>query len=207
MYAYGMHHEEPIPDYSFLNEEAAKKSRVPKLPSGNSKMSRIVIVCSGFILMIVFLAVLFNFLGRGSRQTQARMFSLAAEQQEIIRVSDIGVQEARTTKVKTFANNTNLNMQSTQSQLTEIVKTYASAPKPADLKAKLNEKTDELFEVAKQNNRFDEVFSAQLTDQLLAYQKSLRAAKNSVDTADKETLEELAKQIDGLLAGIVNEQN
>lgn len=134
--------------------------------------------------MVFIVTVAMSMMKKGPTNTDY-LLAVAAEQNEIIRVSDIALKEATGIEARNIAMTTKLSLRSDQSSLTAALK----AQKVKMPKAGKNAKTDQMLTEATQNNRFDEVYLKYIQAELVQYQKKIGTAyKTTVSKQLKETL-------------------
>ncbi len=110
----------------------------------------------------------------GKGDTQA-LITAAKQQQELIRVAEIGINKAKTQDAKNIAITTKLALSSQQAEMQAAIKTAGLNPKKV-LTSSISTETDQALTAAEQNNRFDEEFLKVMSESLIAYQKSVKAA-------------------------------
>jgi hypothetical protein len=173
--------------YEFLQEQ--QKQKRPLIPGGNSKKTRIIIVAAGAALLLIVGMILLAVLSSAGGGNKQDLLKAAQEQQELIRVSTIGVQKARDPAVLNRAITTQLTLQSDQAQLLAIAKKQGFKFSQKDLNLGKQAKTDALLKSAEQANRFDETFNAELLSELSNYQTTLKKIyDNAPDKAAKDNL-------------------
>jgi hypothetical protein len=173
--------------YDFImNEQPPKKS----LFSGNSMKQRIMIVVGGGLVLLIIFMVIFSVLAGNKKTNIQELVAIAQQQSELIRISGIGVQKARSTTAKNLAITTQLSITSEQQALVATLKNQGRKLSSKDLALGKNSKTDTLLTQGEQNNRFDEVFIDEIQKELLAYQKSVKSAyQSATNTKVKQALQ------------------
>lgn len=191
----------PSGHYDFiLNPPSTKKKHL--LPTSNSPKQRILIaVAFGGVMLIVLILVIGMLFG--SKNNSATLIDLAAQQSEIIRVSDIGANKAKTPAAKNLAITTKLSLQTTQNQTLDHLKKLKNTVGTKELAQKKNTKTDQQLDAAAVNNKFDEIFIQIIRSSLSDYRT---AVKKLYDTTSSKTEKQfLASSYNG--AGIlINEK-
>lgn len=168
-------------DFIFAPKQSAKKSL---LPTGGSKKVRILIVgVVAFILLLAIFSVV-GFIDNAGKGDTASLISAAKQQQELIRISKVGVDKARTQDAKNIAITTLLALESEQDDMKTAIEAAGLKPNSV-LKGGNNTKTDQALTTAEQNNRFDEEFLKIMTESLVSYQK---AVKDAYDGATSKKL-------------------
>lgn len=174
--------------YDFIfNGQPPKKSL---LPGQNSKTARILLVAGGGVALVLIAVVVISLLSGSGGATTAVLTNIAKQQNELIRISEIGDKKARSSEAQNLAATTKLSLKSDQASLLASmgrkkpsVKILAEGQKPT---------TDQLLTQAEQSNRFDEVFIQTVQTQLAAYRQSVKKAYD--ETSDNKTKQLLAGQ-------------
>lgn len=184
--------------YDFImSPGAGKKGFTPGDPSSMKK--RLILVVVGILGLMIVITVVMSLLFGGSSENQLQLVSLANKQNELIRVSDIGIKKAHNLEAKNLAMTTKLSLSSEQATLQAAIKKQGVKVTTAGGK---DEKTDEMLTVAEQNNRFDEEFLAHLRAALIDYQKDLKVAYDgAISKSFKDTLASQYEKA-AILAGI-----
>lgn len=149
------------------------------------KKRRIIIVAiAGSVLLMLIVIILSLALG-GGPSNKEELLSLAKQQNELIRIAEIGAQKSHESQAKNLAVISKLSLTTDQQPLIDALKAQDLKVTAADLSAGKNPKTDEALKVAEQANRFDEVFITTMQSQLTTYQKSLKKAHDNPATGKK----------------------
>jgi hypothetical protein len=178
----------PQDPYHFImnTEHQPKKSFGP---NPGSFKGRLLFVAGGGLLLIIALIMAFSLLF-GSRENNSQLLtSLTAEQQEIIRVSDLGVLGATDPATKAFAETTKLSVMTQQQSLTSYLASKKVKVTTVILASKKDATTDTALTSATANNRFDDVFTEMLKARLASYATALkRSYDSSSNQASKKIL-------------------
>ncbi len=181
--------QKPQSDYDFITNtgQAPKKSL---LPSSGSKTSRIVVVAAVALFLIIAIGALFSLLGNAGKANVAALEAAALKQNELIRVADIGIKDARTQAAKDIATTTKLSMQSQQPQMLAALETAGRKLGSKELAAGQDRSVDQALTNATQNNRFDEEFLKIIAASLTEYQTIVQRAYEGVQSPRlRESLE------------------
>lgn len=179
--------------YGFImNPQKPAPKRRNLLPDGGisslSKKQLIMFGAGGFILLAVLFTIALSVLNSGP-SNKDHLLTVVAQQNELIRVSEIAVKEARGTQARNLAQTTRLSLRSDQASLTAALKAQKVKIGGKELGSAKDPKTDQLLEEATQNNRFDEVYLEFIQKALVDYQKNLNTAyQSSVNVRLKETM-------------------
>ena len=167
----------------------------PKSPLlGGSTKSRIFIVVGAIFLLLILFGIASTILSSGKNASTVALKNVIAEQEELIRISDIGFKDALGTEARGYAITVSLTMKTSQQELTERLTATKAKMNAIDLKAKNNPKTDEALTAAQASNRYDEALTEALNDNLSKYMKDLKSTYNS--TGSEKTKAALNKAYD-----------
>lgn len=179
----------PQDPYHFIMN-ADHKSKKGLLPSANhsSLKGRLLMALgAGTILIIAF--ILFSSLVLGSKDKNAQtLIGVVAQQQEIVRVSDIGLKSATDSSTKDFAETVKLSVLSQQSELTKYLTKQKQKMTPLQIAAKKNAQTDADLTAALKNNRFDDLFKETMLSSLNEYKTALAKSYDSASNATIKTI-------------------
>ncbi len=187
-------------DFIFSPNQYAKKSL---FPGGGSKKSRIIVAAVAALVLIFLIMTVIGFLNSAAKGDTASLVSAAKQQQELIRISKIGIQKARTQDAKNIAVTTLLALESEQDDMKTAIEA-AGLKANSVLKSSGNAKTDQILTTAEQNNRFDEEFLKVMKDSLTNYQKAVKSAYDGATSKKLKTA--LTKQYESAntLAGVAS---
>lgn len=129
----------------------------------------------GATVLLIIIFIIVNLLSSAGKADTQAVINAAKQQQELIRVADIGIQKARGQQAKNLAITTKLALSSEQDDMQSAVKAAGLDPKKV-LIGSTNAQTDKALTTAEQTNRFDEEFIEIMTDSLKTYQRSVKAA-------------------------------
>lgn len=179
-------HSGPQNQYDFIVNPHKPHRR--SLFSGGSKKQRIIIAAAGLAGLLILVSIIMTVLNSAGKANTNDLVLAAQQQQELIRISDIGIKKSRTSSVKNKATTTKLTLESDQPALQAIVK-KAKRVDSKVLKLGQDASTDQTLTAAEQANRFDEVFTATLQKELSEYQQTLkRVHDSSENTRNKQML-------------------
>lgn len=166
-------------DFIFNDNKPGKKSLIPM---GGGKKGRIIVVAAGAMIVLILIFVIIGLISNAGKADTTSLISAAKQQQELIRVSKIGVDKAKTQAAKNIAVTTLLALESEQDDMQAAV-TAAGLNAKKVLVSAPNVKTDQALNTAEQNNRFDEEFLSIMTSSLITYQKSVKTAYDGATSA------------------------
>lgn len=186
------------PDYDFIfNPEQPKK----KLPLPGSKKGRIITVAVIVAVLITAGSVVAGIISNAGKADTEALVTAARQQQELIRISKLGIEKAKTGEAKNIAVTTLLALESEQDDMQAAIKTAGLNPKKV-LVGSADTKTTQALTAAEQNNRFDEEFLKVMTASLTAYQKSVKAAYDGTTSTKLKTALSAQYKSANTLAGI-----
>lgn len=172
-------------DFIFNNQQPKKNM----LPGKNPKMTRILLVAGGSIILVLLAIMVFSLLFSGGGST-AELTNIAKQQNELIRIAEIGDKKARGSDAQNLAATTKLSLKSDQTAL--LASMGRQKPLAKVLAQGQKSQTDQLLTQAEQSNRFDEAFIQTLQSQLSDYRQSVKDAYEG--TSDAKTKQLLAAQ-------------
>ena len=158
--------------YAFITNPG-KAPKKGLLPGGNSKQGRLFVVIGiavGLLTIGVIAAVVISSIGSSQK---ADWLSIAQQQQELIRVSDLG-SKAQSRDVKNLATTTNLSLLSSQATVNSLAKKNGAVVNTKTLALGKSSKTDAELKTAEQTNQFDKTFKEVLKQELNDYQRLLK---------------------------------
>lgn len=181
MYDIGMQPQTPSTGdpYDFITNPSkpAKKS----LFGGGPKLLPIVALAAIIVVVLVIGVSLLS--GGGSLKKDYT--TLLQQQTEILRISDLGLKNARSSDARNFAVITKESIYSQQGTLTKQAASVAKVKlKAKELSAGKNADTDKKLTAGEQTNKYDEVLVGVLQDSLKQYQQTL---KKIYDQTNKKT--------------------
>lgn len=171
----------------------------PQSKLGGSLKSRIILVVVGVIVLMILAMVISNLMSSADRKALANLKTVAAEQIEIIRVSELGVNDAIGSQAIGYAITVNMVVKTSQKEFDERLSAHKVKLTQLEKTSKLDKKTEELLASAASNNRYDEQLTEILDDLLQKHQKTLKAAYESSKSAEtKAVLSEVYNNAESL---------
>jgi len=173
--------QQPAPPnpYGFI----VNPEQPPKRPllGGNSVKSRALVFGGGILLLIIIAVIVMSiFSSIGSAGTN-QLKTVYAEQQELIRIAELGANNALSTDTRGFAATTLLSTRTSQQQVQSILSSRRVKLTPEEINAKQNPNVEEILTGASANNRYDETMVELLNERITNYNQALRAAYDSND--------------------------
>ncbi|MCA9329829.1 hypothetical protein KDA11_04240 [Candidatus Saccharibacteria bacterium] len=187
--------------YDFiLNNEQNQPKKSFNLFNGGSKVQRIFLFAGAGTLMLIVVMLAYSMLSSGDKSQSERLLSIAQQQTEIIRVTGLAKNKARSTATQSLASTTSITIQSSKNDITELLKKSRVKVNDKIFNSAIDPRTDETLESASLNNRYDQVFTEIVTAELKSYQLKLKEAfDNTSSKAQKEALEKSYNSVSTLL--------
>lgn len=172
--------------YDFITNPGTppKKSML----GGGSAKKRLFIVAIGALVFIILAMVIMSLLSAAGSGSTNALKTLVAEQEEIIRISELGTKSAQSSEARALAITTNLSVITHQKELISYLESKDTKLSKEEIAAEKDGKTDDAFQDATTNNRFDEVFTETLQRKLATY-------TNLLESTHKDTSNETAKNL------------
>lgn len=192
-----MHPQDNNP-YDFIMNPAAPppKKRLP-IPGSNSNpfLVKIGLIVGGVIILMIVATVVLNLLTGGKTSTE-EFRSLAQTQQEVIRVSAIGDNDARSQSVKNAAKSINLSVTTQQLKTLSYLSKNDVTMKEKELELKINADNDKKLDEANQTSTFDSVFLQVMRGVLESYGNELKQMYDGTsNTQAKQIIKEDYEQV------------
>lgn len=175
--------------YDFILNPNDGQPQKKSLPPKNLGKKQLALIAGGGFVILLFIIVALSALFGGGPSNKEQLLGVVAQQNELIRVSDIALKEAKGAQARNLAMTTKLSLRSDQSSLTAALKAQKVKIGGKELGAAKNAKSDTLLTTAAQNNRFDEEYLSFIQEELVKYQKSIAEAyKTTTSKSLKETM-------------------
>ncbi len=173
--------------YDFIMGQGPVRKR-SLVPGGGSLLVRLIIVSAIVIAVIILGIIGYTIATASQREYPRKLTGLAQSQQEIIRISGLGIDNARAVDTRNLATNTQLTVITDQAALLGILKNYKVKSSEKLLSAKASKTTDTELSQALSQNRYDAEFSAILNEALQKYKQELQALYPQAKTAKEKDL-------------------
>jgi len=174
-------HQNP---YGFILDN--KKPKKKNLLAGGSLKKRIMIVTGGGLILMIAVILFASLLGGGGNLDS--MIGLAQEQNELIRVADIGVIKGRGSTARNLAQTATGSLNTTQAQTLEYLKKQGTKLDIKALSLKKNSTTDQQLNAAALNNTFDDAFIKIMQEELKTYQTNVKKAYDSTSSKTQKSI-------------------
>lgn len=194
-----MPEETQQPDYGFIINPGKNEGR-GILPASGNKKKRLLIVGALAVVLIIVFSTVFSFIFQDD--SELLLTKLAQTHTELVRVSDIGKEKARSSQVRDFATTTKATLTSSEQEIMGIVSGTIKVDSKL-LAASKNPETDERLTVAEQRNQFDEVYIELISEQMQDYRSQLQNLHNLTSSEkNKEIYSKLFNDLGALLASL-----
>jgi len=186
----------PTP-YDFI-VNSGQQAKKPGLFGGagtaknNPMIRRLAIVAGAGIVLIIAALVFVSILGNAGKDNVQALLDIAEQQQEIIRVTGLGLAQAQvsTPDTQNLAITTQLSLLSNQHAMLGLLNGDGQKLAAKDLVLKKNASTDAQLTTAAQNGTFDATFVQILDSELSNYGSALQTAyKSSKSSSEKQVLQ------------------
>jgi hypothetical protein len=173
-------------NYDFItNPQQYKPKR--SLPTGGSKLSRILVVAVGLIILIIAFTVIKGLVSGGGNK--AALLHVAQNQQELIHLSTAAAQlQTISADNKNFALTTQLVLTSQKGQLLAYLKQQKQKIDVKQLNLKVSATLDTQLANAAASSTYDATFADVMKSQLIAYQSALKVAYSQTAGANGRKL-------------------
>jgi hypothetical protein len=156
--------------------------------SGLGKKQLIVLGVAAVVVLGIVGGVIYSAANSGPSNKE-QLLAVAQQQNEIIRISDIALKEAKGIPARNLATTAKLSLRSDQSSLIAALKAQNVKVGAPQLKAGQDKTNDAKLTEGTQNNRFDEAYMTLVQSALVKYQRSLDAVyKTTVSVSLRATL-------------------
>lgn len=179
----------PNNPYDFITDTSVTKK---PLFDHTSTKNRVILIVGGIFLLFIAMGVISSILSSGKKTYISNLKSIYAEQQEVIRISDMGAKDALSPTTRNYAETVSLSVKTQQQQISELISKNKSKVEPAEANIKKSSKTDEALTAAQAANRFDDAITEAINKQLDSYKLSLDVAHASAESqSTKQKLEKM----------------
>lgn len=171
-------------------------------PGSGSKKTKIIMLISGVFLLLIVGWMLISLLTGGSKVQNEKLISIAQDQTEMIRLSNLAnnSQSIRETSTRNLAVNTLVVMETNRKQIVSLLAQNKKKIKEKQLSETKDAKSDAQLDTAVNNNTFDQTFNTILQKLLSSHRQKLKEAFDaSNDKTEKEVLSAQFKSVGILL--------
>lgn len=172
--------------YDFIMNPNQQRGGGPAfLQNPKNKIIVSVLFVSTILIVVIILFNVFTSLGK---QSNDDMVSVVAWQTEIIRISQLGLKEARDPNTRTQLSTLNSFLQSDASATQSYLSSSGVKLKPEQLASQQDSTVTADLESATQLNKYDETLIAIIEEKTASYKASLRSALNATSTTNRKTV-------------------
>ncbi len=164
----------PPADFDFINKQSAKPPK-RKFSSIISGIPKPLLIGGGLFIVLVLIIVGGSVLSNRSGANNKKLVDIAAQSQEILRVSRAYQVQLKNPAAVNLAATTQVTLNSSQSEMLNYFKKLKVKYKSQDLLAHVDKKTDAQLSTAAQNNVLDAAYENYLKATLTKYRASLNA--------------------------------
>lgn len=183
--------EDPY-DFILKGNQKPKKTL---LPSGNSRKSRILLVVGGVLAALFLLAIIFALVTSSGSSNAKSLLSLAQDQNEIIRISNNGGNQARDPTIQGFSQTVTLVLTTSQQKTVKYLNTHGVKTSSKSLALTRNAQTDATLKSADEAGRYDAELLKTLEGSLNDYKSQLNEMyKKTSSKSQKILLQQLYNQ-------------
>jgi hypothetical protein len=184
-----MHPQDNNPYDFIMNPSAPPPKKGLPIPGSNSNpfLVKIGLIVGGVIILMIAVTVALNLFTGGKTSTE-EFQSLAQTQQEVIRVAEIGDNDARSQSVKNAAKNIKLSVTTQQLKTLGYLSKNDITMKTKELELKTNSENDTKLDEANQTSTFDGVFLQVMRGILESYGSDLRKLYDTTSNADAKKI-------------------
>ena len=161
---------QPNEEYGFITSPQSPLGQNAS-GGGSSKKKLILFGGGALVVLIIIISAVVAITNKGP-ENENFLLDVAIQQNEVIRISELALKQAKNADVRKLAVTTKISLQTDQPKLAAALK----AQKVKIPKASKNNKNDQTLLEATQNNRFDQVVMEMIQAQLGDYQKKINVA-------------------------------
>ena len=159
------------------------------LSGGSSMTTRLLIVLGGAAILLIAAWILISILSNGSGLDTKALTSLAQQQTELARISDMPITTAVQQPTQNFAATTEMTLLTEQQVFVSYLQKYAgNKPDAPTLAGMKDSTTDTKLQTAKSDGSYDATYLSIAQTQLVAYQRSLKQAFTSAKSNSEKKL-------------------
>lgn len=162
----------PKNPYEFIMAPPEQTKRAPGLAGFGGKLPIILGGILGILILVIILAIVF---GGKDKGPTVQLASLSAEQQEIIRVSDLVLDLSRDPATLATASTVKSSIITEQKRAIELLGLQGGQLQKGQINSKLSRKNDENINSAAQSNTLEQAYKEYLKKSLGDYKADLKA--------------------------------
>lgn len=173
--------------YSFIMDVQNKPKKM-LAPNGGSFLSRLLLVAGIGTILILGIVLISSLINSGRENNTLLLTSLASEQTEIIRISELGIAGTANPDTLAFVQTTKSSLVAEQAKLLGYLASKKVKITPIELNSKKNKKVDTALISAKASNQFDELLVSSLKSSLEIYSKNLAVSYKAASNPESKAL-------------------
>ena len=185
----------PSDPFAFINN-AAPVGKKPKTIAPSTTRGTIILVGSLLGVLLLLFVVVMSFLNNASQEKAKKYLELGQKQTEIIRLSAIGEQKAKSLETRSYAASVKLSMTTSQSNVNKIITANGVSSKQLskELTKSKNPQSDTILDEAEKNSRFDETFKELLVSEITKYQQQINTVAGGSSGTERTILQDAFNQ-------------
>lgn len=185
----------PSDPFAFINNSAPLGQKPSPFAPSTTK-GRIILVGSLLGVLLLVFVIVMSFLNNASQEKAKKYLELGQKQTEIIRLSAIGEQKAKSLETRSYASTVKLSMTSSQSSVNKVITANGVNAKQLskELTKSKNPKSDAILDEAEKNSRFDETFKELLASEITKYQQQINSVASGSTAKEKQILQDAFTQ-------------
>jgi len=156
-------------DFDFMLKQKPRAEKGPGRLSNLGKPAKLLIAAVVVLILTIVVALIFG----GGNDSSKQVLDLMAQNQEIVRVSQLQDQKFSDTNTKGLSATTQATMNSQKFQLGDYLTKAKAKYSEQQLAARMNNNTDTQLQTAAQNNNLDSAYISYLKTSLTSYLNSL----------------------------------
>jgi hypothetical protein len=187
------------PDFNFIFNGDQKPRRHFNLPGVSSPIKLALLIIVGGAVIGIFIIILSGILS--PKVNTKEILDVAAQAQEISRVSASVTDKSRDLNTANLASTTSTTLNSQEVELINYLKRNKKKANPKNLAIYLSKQTDSEIETANQNNRLSEYYYSYLKKTLGQYEASIKSAYNTASGTNlRSSLQDFSKSTQVILS-------
>jgi len=179
----------PAPEatpYDFFLEPQQKTKK--KILKTNSKLNKLILAAGALIVVLILVGLVVNLTQSGSKQATSEFTSITSSQQEIIRVSNLGMLHVGSDNLRNFSSTAIADMTSSQQQVIDYAATNGVTIDTKLLAASSNARIDSSLDAAEAASTYDATFRTVMLQLLQDHQAKLERLQKSATAPTERTI-------------------
>jgi GrpB-like predicted nucleotidyltransferase (UPF0157 family) len=176
---------EATPYDFFLEPQQKPKKKAIKV---GSKFNKILLIVGGLVVVMMAIIIITNLTQSSNKQAAAEFNSIATNQQEIIRVSNLGMLHVGSDSLKNFSSTAIADMTSSQLKLIDYADKNGVNIDTKLLAASSNPRIDKSLDAAEAASTYDSTFQALMQELLKDHQTKLEQIQKTATAPTERTI-------------------